>query len=66
MRVKIEFDVDNAAFEDEQEIDRVMLVCANKIRTALYSEAGIYESYRRLEVLFDSNGNRIGQVEVLE
>ena len=58
MDIKIEFNTDNAAFEDNfiTEVERVL----NRARAAVY----VYASTDGVETLLDTNGNVIGKVTV--
>ena len=56
--VKIEFDTANAAFEDYNEIGRVLAKAADKVQDLVYSDGGT-------DSLRDSNGNTVGKVVVV-
>ena len=59
-RIKIEFDTENAAFaEDPDEVARVLRQAARK------AENMILFGRDKERNLFDSNGNRVGSVEVV-
>ena len=60
MKVQIEFDTDNAAFEDSflMEVTRTLQQCK---RALLDSERG---TITIRHILKDSNGNRIGVVSI--
>ena len=60
MKIKVEFDTDNSAFcEDRGEVARVFRQAARK------AENMILFGRDKERNLFDSNGNRVGSVEVV-
>lgn len=61
MKFRIEFDTDNAAFKDNLSLE-VRDVLDQAARKATAIETGD-SNYRGL---FDSNGNRVGRIEVVE
>ena len=61
MKIKIEFNADNAAFEDNLSLEiREVLERAANVAVSLVTGDGGYCGLR------DSNGNSIGTVEVVE
>lgn len=69
MKVKIEFSVDNAAFEDdmEHELKCVLLSCAHKILAQQERRAGcVCDAPEVSDKILDINGNTIGAVQLVE
>ena len=69
MKVKIEFEIDNAAFEeDDREIDKVLTRAAEKIFNNRvdddYVGDELYDEFS--SHIRDSFGNTVGSVEVVE
>jgi hypothetical protein len=60
MRVKIIIHMDNAAFEDETELSRVLYQAANDLDTIPIKRPGCEMP------LFDVNGNKVGKLEFLK
>lgn len=58
MFVRIEFSMDNAAFEDSEEVSRVLEMAAKKISTMAECSGST------MEALMDTNGNTVGNVVV--
>ena len=54
-KVRIEIDMDNAAFEDKDELPRILRSTANKIYDGEFPS-----------VIRDINGNKVGQFEYME
>jgi hypothetical protein len=59
MRVKITIDIDNAAFEDSDELSRVIHETADKA-IGLPLRPGTWIS------IFDINGNKVGKLEFIK
>ena len=69
MKVHIEFDTDNAAFEDDpKEVNRIMVIAMSKVDRAWWDYrvlSGQDATYDGLdEHLLDRNGNSVGFVKV--
>jgi hypothetical protein len=64
MTVEIEFDTDNAAFEDnfEDELARVLRQVRWKVAAQRVRAAALCEHSESVDVLLDGNGNTIGRV----
>ena len=63
MKVKVEFDTDNAAFEDDfiVEISKVLNQIRNVVHFENNEDKGVYTTSHWIG---DSNGNKIGKIEV--
>lgn len=59
MKISININVDNAAFDDPEELSRVLQEAVGII------EHKGYETPNRF-ALFDSNGNRTGEISIIE
>ena len=66
MNVEIEFDTDNAAFEEgfEEELDFVFRQARWKVIAQREREPALCEHPESVDVLLDGNGNKIGRVVV--
>lgn len=70
MKIKIELDISNVAFEDDdREVDKVLeqaakKVYSNRVIEECYESQFIYDTFE--SILRDSNGNKVGTVAVLE
>lgn len=60
MKIRIEFDCDNAAF------DEVPLVEAQRIIRQAERKLALLDPFGDSIGLFDSNGNRIGNLKILD
>ena len=61
MKINIELNTDNAAFEDDRfgEVTRILQMAERKVMGCLYDGSGI-----RIPIK-DSNGNRAGVLEIV-
>jgi hypothetical protein len=58
MKITIEFDTDNAAFEDEQGYREILKQATNRAMLAIYART------EKSAKLLDYNGNTVGTVRV--
>jgi hypothetical protein len=58
MQIQITFSVDNAAFDDPFEVERVLRQVTKKLQTHGYADENEY-------TLRDSNGNTVGSCKVV-
>ena len=63
MKVIIEFSVENAAFAEPGEIDRVLARAIDKVKYLLGSDVPVRQ---RRTTLLDCNGNTVGSVRLEE
>jgi hypothetical protein len=62
MKITIEFDTDNAAWEDNwiSETDRIMANVVNNVHDAFMCQGAKMDTFS----VTDSNGNKIGSVKI--
>jgi hypothetical protein len=63
MQIKIQFDCDNAAFEDTYEISAVLDRCKAKIERMIFNGEAL-EGESATATLRDTNGNSVGTVTI--